>query len=337
MESNKPRSLGKFIILIFLLLLVGVVFLKLNYDAVLKKANSDNSNKVLFEIKSGESVDSILSNLISKGILNKKYTYYTKFYLKINDLGPKLQAGVYELPQNLNIVELIQTLQNGKNQDIWVTIPEGLRKDEIAKILNTELTGNDNSKFSEDTFLSLTVDKAYISTLGLLDEVTDLEGFLFPDKYAFPVDSSTETVIQKMVANFKTRVGSKYSYKDIIFASIVEREGNNSTDKPVIAGIIIKRYNEGWLLQTDATLLYPVKDWKHVITIQDKENDNPYNTYKNIGLPPTPISNPGLESIKAVENPTKTDYYYYIHDNDGNPHYGKNLEEHNSNVQKYLR
>jgi len=336
-NSNKPKILSKFFLLLFLLFLAGGIFLKLNYDASLKRQNSENSEKILFEIKSGESVDSILTNLIEKGILRENYRYYTKFYLKINNLSPKLQAGVYELPLNLNIIELIQTLQNGKNQDVWVTIPEGLRKDEIAEILEEELTENSNSKFLKSDFLDLTTDSTYISTLGLIQGIPDLEGFLFPDKYAFPLDSTAETVIEKMVDNFKNRIGNDYTYQDIVLASIVEREGNNATDKPVIAGIIIKRFNEGWLLQTDATLLYPVKDWKHVITVTDKEDDNPYNTYKKIGLPPTPICNPGLESVKAVQNPTESDYYYYIHDNDGNPHYGRNLEEHNSNVAKYLR
>jgi len=99
----------------------------------------------------------------------------------------------------------------------------------------------------------------------------------------------------------------------------------------------LKRFEEGWLLQTDATLLYPLKDWKHPITQEVKEDNNPYNTYKNIGLPPTPICNPGLQSIEAVWNPVETNYYYYIHDNDGNPHYAETLDKHNENVNKYIR
>ncbi|NMC09336.1 endolytic transglycosylase MltG [Candidatus Microgenomates bacterium] len=333
---NKSKTFSKFLLLFLLLIIVGGVFLKLNYDSSLKKPNSNNSEKILFEIKSGESVDNILSDLIDKGLLKESYKYYTKIYLKLNNLGPKLQAGIYELPLNLNIIEIVQTLQNGKNQDVWVTIPEGLRKDEIAEILEEELKESNNSKFSKEAFLNLTTDSTYISTLGLVEGISDLEGFLFPDKYAFPVDSTAEAVIAKMIINFKSRIG-EYTYQDIVIASIVEREGFNSTDRPIIAGIIIKRFNEGWLLQTDATLLYPVKDWKHTITAEDKNDDNPYNTYKKIGLPPTPICNPGSESIKAVQNYTESEYYYYIHDNDGNPHYARNLEEHNSNVLKYLR
>lgn len=321
-----------FIILAFLL--IAFYFGKMNYENSLKNGNSDSSEKIVFEIEEGSTVDSILQGLIDNGLMQKNYFYYAKLYLKINDLGSKLQAGSYELPKNLNIEELIASLQSGKDRDVWVTIPEGLRKDEIAKILQEELG---DSTFSSTEFLSLCEDTEFINNLELDTEVTDLEGFLFPDKYALPLDSTAESVIQVMIDNFKNRIGKEYTYEDIILASIVEREGNNSEDRPIIAGIIIKRLEEGWLLQTDATLLYPVKDWKHIINDEDKSSDSPYNTYKKIGLPPTPICNPGLESIQAVQNPQKSDYYYYIHDNDGVAHYGRNLSEHNSNVSEYLR
>lgn len=322
------------LIILITVVLVSILILKLSYDRAIEIINSEETEKVTLQINSGETVDQIVDSLIEKGLIRKNFLYYTKIYLRINNLGTKLQAGVYELPKNLSIKEIIETLQSGRSQDIWVSIPEGLRKDEIGEILERELVG---TTFSRDRFLSLTVDTTYIESLGLISEVKDLEGFLFPDKYAFPKDSTEEVVIERMVGNFKTKVGASYTYEDIVLASIVEREGYNGNDRPTIAGIIIKRYNEGWLLQTDATLLYPVKDWKHVITIQDKDDDNPYNTYKKIGLPPTPICNPGLQSIQAVWSPVESRYYYYIHDLEGNPHYAATLDEHNSNVNKYLR
>ena len=335
--NTKKCSFSKLLIIIILLCFVLLGVLKLDYDRSLNKSNSDESEKVILEVTEGESVDNILKSLIDNGLLQKKYLYYTKLYLKINNLGSKLQAGIYELPKNLSIAELIDTLQFGRSQDIWVSIPEGLRKDEIAEIVAKELEGYETSSFNKEDFLFLTTDPQFISTLGLPTGIADLEGFLFPDKYALPKDATTQSVAEMLIDNFKKKVGENFTYQDIILASIVEREGFNGNDRPIIAGIIIKRFNEGWLLQTDATLLYPVKDWKHVITIQDKEDDNPYNTYRKIGLPPTPICNPGLQSIEAVWNPTETKYYYYIHDKEKNPHYGSTLEEHNANVNKYLR
>jgi UPF0755 protein len=123
----------------------------------------------------------------------------------------------------------------------------------------------------------------------------------------------------------------------MILASLVEREGYTNDDRPIIADILQRRLEEGWLLQVDATLLYPVKDWKHEITQVDKDNNNPYNTYRYPGLPPTPICNPGLQSINAVRNPQSNNYYYYIHEEDGTPHYSETLSEHNENVNRYLR
>jgi len=321
--------------LFFLILIgIGIALLVTDYNRNLYVPNSSSDEKVKIEIAEGESVTNILQNLLEKELITKKNYYYTKIYLKLNGLDSTLQAGVYNLPRNLTIVELIETLQYGKNEEIWVTIPEGLRKDEIAQLLDDELA---SENFSTGEFLTLTNDPEFIQTLELAVEIDNLEGFLFPDKYSFPADIDTKQVIATLVENFKAKVTEEYTYEDIILASIVEREGYNGNDRPIIAGIILKRFKEGWLLQTDATLLYPLKDWKHPITQEVKEDDNPYNTYKNIGLPPTPICNPGLQSIEAVWNPVETNYYYYIHDKDGNPHYAETLDEHNENINKYLK
>jgi UPF0755 protein len=335
MKSN--GKLGKifFFFLIVPVILIAILFF--DYNRSINFPNSKNDEKVTLEVTEGESVEQILQSLLDNELISQKNYYYTRFYLKRNNLGTKLQAGVYSLPKNLTVVELIDTLQYGRSEEVWITITEGLRKDEIADIIIEEFNGDPSPSFSKEQFLSLTTDQTFIETLELNKQVKDLEGFLFPDKYSFPKGISTEDVITKLVENFKLKVGEEYTYEEIIFASIVEREGYNSNDRPIIAGIILKRFREGWLLQTDATLLYPVKDWQHTITAQDKEDDNPYNTYKNIGLPPTPICNPGLESIEAVRNPVETDYYFYIHDNDKNAHYAETSEKHNENVNKYLR
>jgi len=326
---------------IFLFALVTVIIativIKLDYDKALRTPNSDSQEKVIVQIDQGATVDQILTKLVDQGVIQEKWLTYVKLYLKQENLAAKLQAGTYELPKNLSIKEVIDSLQNGKNPDIWVTIPEGLRKDEIADILNRELSKADTTNFSKEEFLRLTTDRAYIQTLGLTVNISDLEGYLFPDRYAFPITTKTSDTIDKMVKNFITKVGTADTYDQIILASIVEREGFSDQDRPIIAGIFIKRLEEGWLLQACATVLYPLKDWKHEITDADKKSDSPYNTYKKPGLPPTPICNPGLESINAVRNYKKTDYYYYIHDNNAIVHYAKTLEEHNANINQYLR
>jgi UPF0755 protein len=334
-EKRESKTSGKRLFLFFLILIgIGIALVVTDYKRNLSVPNSSSDDKVRIEITEGESVTDILQNLLEEDLITQKNYYYAKAYLRLNDLGASLQAGVYNLPKNLTLVELLETLQYGRNEEVWVTIPEGLRKDEIAELVNSELA---NDIFSPGEFLALTEDPTFIQTLELEIEVDNLEGFLFPDKYSFAAEAGTEAVLAMLVGNFKTKVMREYTYEDIILASIVEREGYNGNDRPIIAGIILKRFEEGWLLQTDATLLYPLKDWKHPITQEVKENNNPYNTYKNIGLPPTPICNPGLQSIEAVWNPTETNYYYYIHDKDGNPHYAETLDKHNENVNQYLR
>lgn len=331
------KSIIRIFVLAIVTVVVAGVFIKLKYNNIIQTPNSDSTDKITFTINEGEAVDSIIDDLISKGIIQENWKTYIKAYLRLNDLSSKIQAGTYNLPLNLNIVELVESLQKANGQDIWITIPEGLRKDEIAEILNDELSSYDSIDFSESQFLSLTTNQEYISQFGLPTEVQDLEGYIFPDKYAFSIESSTESILTVMVNNFITKVGTSDSYEDIIIASMVEREGYTSNDRPIIADIIMRRYNEGWLLQIDATLLYPVKDWTHTITQSDKQSNSPYNTYKYPGLIPTPICNPGLEAIEAVREPQSNNYYYYIHDNDGNPHYATTLTEHNQNVNKYLR
>ncbi|MDD3474536.1 MAG: endolytic transglycosylase MltG [Candidatus Dojkabacteria bacterium] len=331
------RSLIRIFLFALITVVIGGVFIKLRYNKIIETPNSDSSDKVVVTIDEGQAVDSIIDELIEKGILKESWKLYLQAYLKLNDLSSQLQAGTYNLPKNLNIIEIIESLQHAQSQDIWVTVPEGLRKDEIADILVDELGEYDSTDFSKTDFLALTTNQEYISQFGLPEEVEDLEGYIFPDKYAFSIETTTESALTKMIENFVSKVGTDDSYEDIILASLVEREGYNSEDRAIIADILKRRLEEGWLLQVDATLLYPAKDWTHTITQIDKESDNEYNTYKYAGLPPTPICNPGLESINAVRNPEENTYYYYIHEDDGTAHYAKTLNEHNSNVSTYLR
>ena len=331
------KSIIKIFFLALLTVVIGTFLIKKHYDTTIETPNSDSSERVTFEIEQGAALDSIITKLTESGVLKENWSKYFEVYMKLNNLVPKIQAGIYEIPKNLNIKEIASVIQSSQEQAVWVTIPEGLRKDEIANIIEQEFTKSNGTSFSSSEFLSLTTDSTYITTFGIPYELTDLEGYLYPDKYSFSVNANAQEVIGVMLTNFQKRVGFTDTYEEIIVASMVEREGYTSEDRPMIADIIQRRYKEGWLLQIDATLLYPKKDWKSPITQADKQNDNPYNTYKYQGYPPTPICNPGLAAINAVRNPKPNTYYYYIHDTNGNVHFARTLDEHNQNVQKYLR
>ncbi len=326
-------SIVKIFFLALITVIVAGVIIKLDYNHALKTTNSTSDEKVLVQIDEGETVDQILKALTDRGLLNERWSNYFKVYLRLNNLASKLQAGTYNIPKNLSIIELIQTLQNGKNPETWVTIQEGLRKDEIADILVKNL----GSTFSKDTFLALTTDVEFIKTFGLNSDLTNLEGYLFPDKYAFSPDVTERDVATILVENFKTKVGINDTYQTIILASVTEKEGRTSTDRPIIAGIILKRFEEGWTLGLDTTILYYLKTWDEtLITAEDLAAKNPYNTRIVLGFPPTPICNPGLESINAARNPVNSTYYYFISDSKGIIHYARTSEEHQKNVNQYI-
>jgi len=170
-----------------------------------------------------------------------------------------------------------------------------------------------------------------------------IEGFLFPDTYRLIKGEPTEA-IRMMLDNFgvkykdeiKPNLGDKNLYEVMIVASLIEKEAKTQTDREQIAAVLYNRLAEGMRLDVDATVRYAINDWKRALTKEDLSIDSPYNTRRYGGLPPTPICNPGLATIKAALNPPQSDYYYYLTDYQGVTHYAKTLAEHNANKLKYL-
>ncbi len=214
--------------------------------------------------------------------------------------------------------------------DAWVTTLEGWRSEEIANKLSRELN------FPESEFMRYAK-----------------EGYMFPDTYLIPRTASPAAVAELFLDTFNQKVTSQMRAdakksgltfdQIIILSSIVEREGRTDDDRPVIAGILLKRLKAVWSLQADATLQYILGYqadqktwWKKGVDGRDKLIRSPYNTYANSGLPPAPIANPGLASIQAVIYPSDSPYWFYLHDTKGGVHYARTIEEHNENIAKYL-
>ncbi len=151
------------------------------------------------------------------------------------------------------------------------------------------------------------------------------------DNFLFKIEKNFE----KKVGSIKKELGDQKFKETLILASILEKEVKKKDDKEIVAGILLKRLKNNWYLQADATIGYILD--KKEITPEDLKIDSPYNTYKYKGLPPTPISNPGLESILAVLYHKDTDYWYYLSLPDGTTIYNKTLEEHNLAIKKYLK
>lgn len=277
-----------------------------------------------FVIDKGSSAVQIGTRLESAKLIKSAFAF--KLYLQFSGQTGKLQTGEFKLTPSYSLFQTVDALFKGP-VELWVTIPEGLRREEIAQKFVGAL--NKNSAFAAD-FLSASNGK---------------EGYLFPDTYLFPRDVSAQAVVKKMTDTFDSKTGglknnSGLSFSQVItLASILERETKTDAERPVVAGILLNRLNAGMPLQVDAAVQYAVgtsKSWWPILSQEDLSVKSLYNTYLYQGLPPAPIASPGLSSIKAVLNPTESDYWYYIHDSSGQIHYAKTLAEHNTNIRLYL-
>lgn len=298
-----------FVALLFIFSLVGAFLVRNS----LKPASSDG-RVASFLITKGLGASQIGNNLKKEGFIKSSLAF--KIYVQFTGRQSKIAAGEFRLSPSMNLFEIVDTLQKGP-VEIWVTIPEGLRHEEIAQ------------KFAS----SLEKDDSFEKELVLLFEGN--EGYLFPDTYLFLKETTPQKILDKMLENFDLRVTEEVTNKQIIMASIIERETKGVAEKPIVAGILYKRLENNWPLQVDASIQYAKGNWKPILST-DKELNSPYNTYKYPGLPPGPISSPGLSSINAAINPVKSDYWYYIHDEKGEIHYAQDLDEHNANIRQYL-
>jgi len=247
-----------------------------------------------------------------------------------------VQPGGYKISKSMNAWQIVGALSKEPYMK-WVKIPEGLRKEEIAGILR-ERIGWSNVEESEWISESTTKKSDYI------------EGVYFPDTYLIPVAETPDQVAQRFQLKFQEKFApyAKEAIKQNIkwttllkIASLVQREAAGADDMPIIAGVLWNRLLKNMKLDIDATVQYArgktEKGWWTPITPSDKKNDSPYNTYIYKGLPPYPISNPGLGAINAALNPAQTDCIYYLHDAQKQIHCSKTYEEHQKNIEKYLR
>ena len=277
-----------------------------------------------FVIEKGTSASQVGAKLEKEGFIKSALAF--KLYMQFTGQSNKIQTGEFRLTPSYSLFQTVTALFNGP-VELWVTIPEGLRREEIASRFAAAL--DKDSTFVTE-FMSVSKGK---------------EGYLFPETYLFPREASASAVVKRMISTFEAKTGSIENKsgmsfeKAIILASLIERETKTNTERPVVAGILINRLDSGWPLQVDATVQYAVgssKNWWPILTLEDLSINSAYNTYKNKGLPIAPIANPGLSSIKAALNPEASDYWYYIHDADGQIHYAKTLAEHNANIRLYL-
>ncbi len=288
------------------------------------------------EIQKGMGISEIGELLESSDLIRSKRAF--ALYVLFTGAAYRLQAGTYFLTPSLSSQEIIALLRDGR-VGREVTIPPGATLKDIDVILSSAgVLKSGELKVAPWDFLK----KEY----PFLSSRTSLEGYLFPDTYWFLKDSMPQSVLQKFLANFISKIRGSFpelTYDQLILASLVEKEASTPTDRALIAGVLGKRLRVGGGLHVDVSLVYMKCDGRFLscaqrtITRADKANPSSYNTYLHAGLPPTPIGNPGLDALRAVKEPQESPFWYYLSDpKTGKTIYAETLDEQNSNRLQYL-
>lgn len=294
------------------------------------------------EIAQGEKAADVWRMLVNDGYSDRTIPW--KYYGRNNNNAAKIQAGAYHVEAGENISTVIDRLVHGETQtnEQSVTFPEGFTEAQVASRV-ADRQGTSATEFLQQAKPSLYAEK--FPFLTKLPASRTLEGYLFPDTYRIAKEDTSQDVIVRMLANFDKKVTPELRDEItkqgrtldqiVTMASIIEKEVPHPQDMPIVAGIFWKRFDEGQGLYADSTIRYALKK-SDELTVQDLAKDSPYNTRKYKGLPPGPISNPGLSAILAAIRPQTSDYYYYLTDKDGTAIFAKTNEEHNRNKAKYL-
>lgn len=296
-------------------------------------------------VDEGASVDEIARQLQEQEVITS--AFFFKIYTKLSD--SVLQAGTFELAKGMSIRSVARVLGYAQAEEVQVTIPEGFTAAQIGEVIAEALPEIELADW--ESIVNTRGGIGGDEILGGIPSGQGLEGYLFPDTYRFRMDADAATVAQSMVLTLKRRLaendillprnlifeGGLTFHEMITLASIVEREVRSPEDMKLVAGIFFTRMKIGMALQADSTVNYVTGKSDASVSLEDSRVDSPYNTYQNLGLPPGPISNPGMNAILAVLNPTDSDYLYFLTTNEGEVVYAKSFNEHVANKYQYLK
>ncbi|MEN9524050.1 MAG: hypothetical protein RL536_119 [Candidatus Parcubacteria bacterium] len=311
------KSIGYTGVVIIVALIICVYF---------STSPTDYPRGTIVRITKDMSVTGAANLLKEKGIIRSTLVY--KIYVVLLHDGKGVQEGSYLFADPQSALRIAYRTAYGQKdmEKIKLTFIEGHSSMELASLLAKNIPGFDAKSFSV--------------------QAQKYEGYLFPETYFVDIDTQPSEIISMMREQFEEAVKplvqefatSTRSMKDIItMASIIEKEAGNKTDRRIISGILWKRIDEGMHLQVDVPFYYVMDIAEGGPTLKDLATESPYNTYINKGLPPGPITNPGLDSIRAALNPTPSEYYFYLADSNGVTHYAKTHDGHLANRVKYLQ
>lgn len=327
------------IILLFFLL-IGIAGVIIAYNVL---APFQTTEPRTVTIEPGMGVREIGQLLAESKIIRSPFLF--EAYIYADRSSSRLKAGTYTF-LSPSLAGVVRTLKRGESRkQIRITFPEGWTRAQMAELVAKK------TQVSEESFLAATGKEAVkswsksFSFLKTLPENRSLEGYLFPDTYRFFADVTAEEMVQKMLDAFSQKampVLSRTSLhglsldEKVILASIIEREVQTANDMKIAAGIFLKRISIGMPLQADSTVNYVTGGSKPAVSLAETKIKSPYNTYQTAGLPPGPISNPGVNALTATIEPTETPYLYFLTAPDGTVIYSKTFAEHVAAKRKYL-
>ncbi|HEV3156373.1 MAG TPA: endolytic transglycosylase MltG [Candidatus Baltobacteraceae bacterium] len=325
----KKRWLALFVTMFFLVVcgMIGIVLLDRSFP----------DTSTLVDVPVGANGSEIARLLAQRGVVRSALTFEgLERVLKLQD---QLRAGEYRFSAHETPLEILrQVTTEGAQLAVWVTIPEGFTARDISALLAQHGIG------SEEAFA-----RYFLDTATEIDGVRtkNFEGFLFPDTYLIPVGATPEQIAQIMTDQFRAELRPDALARAhvlgltldqvVTIASMIEREARFDDERRLMAGVYENRLRARMPLQVDATLEYLFSRHHAVITEADLHVDSPYNTYRSLGLPPTPIANPGKPSLDAAFDPQPTEYLYYVSKGNGRHAFSRTLAEHQANVARYLR
>lgn len=311
----------------FILLIIAVFILALMVLWLALISSPINFPKgLIYDLSKGKTLSVVADDFNQKHLIKSPFIF--KSLVCVFGFSCRVYEGDYVFAERQNVISLAWRIAHNDTNlvPMKVTLREGLTSFEIADVLEDKL-----QTFNKKTFLKI-VEKS--------------EGYLFPDTYLIIPGTSESEIVKLMTDNFNEKIKTLESkikafnkpLSDIIkMASILEGEARTFETRKIVSGILWKRISIGMPLQVDTSFKYINGKTSKTLTTEDLKIDSPYNSYTNKGLPPTPISNPGLMAIEAAITPIKTAYLYFLTDDEGNMHYATTHDEHVLNKEKYLR
>jgi len=312
------------------------------YDGLLTHPLDLSGTEQSFTIEMGEPVDSVANHLESVGLIRDAESFRT--YLVYSGLDTSIQAGDYQLSTAMSAIDVAHELQDATPEEITFVVLPGWRMEEIAASLST-------SGLSVTTEEFLSAAQTPPQEFDFLRGAETTEGFLYPDSYILPRETTADELVNELVRNFALRLSLDIRngfekqeltvYQAVTLASMVQREAVQEDEQPLIASVYLNRLRIGMKLDADPTVQYAIGYnilqqtwWTNPLNLLDLQLNSPYNTYIYEGLPPTPIANPGLSALRAVAFPEETIYYFFrAKCNDSGFHeFAETFEEHLENA-----